>query len=166
AILRVHRSNFRMEGFVAQPDLGALAKLAKADNIPLIEDLGSGALTDFSSFGLEREPTVAESLDAGVDVVTCSGDKLLGGSQAGLVMGTSKLLQRIRKHPLARALRVDKLALAALEGTPPLHADRERAEREAPAPAMLAATPEALTERAERLADELRARVPGLMTEL
>jgi len=166
AILRVHRSNFRMEGFVAQPDLGALAKLAKADNIPLIEDLGSGALTDFSAFGLEREPTIGDSLDAGVDVVTCSGDKLLGGSQAGLILGQAKVLQRIRKHPLARALRVDKLALAALEATLPLYADAERAKKEIPVIAMLAATAEALGERAERLADELRARVPGLLTEI
>ena len=140
AILRVHRSNFRMEGFVAQPELSELAALAKTRGIPLIEDLGSGAIVDLSAFGLEREPTIADSLQAGVDVVTCSGDKLLGASQAGLILGQAKLVTRIRKHPLARALRVDKLALAASEGE--------------------------LTERAQRLASELRARVPGLMTDV
>src|SRR5262249_18505826 len=123
AILRVHRSNFAMEGFVHQPELAELAALTKGRGIPLIEDLGSGALADFASFGLEPEPTVSESLEAGVDVVTCSGDKLLGASQAGLVLGGAKYLTRIRKHPLARTLRVDKLALAALEATLPFYAD-------------------------------------------
>ena len=162
AILRVHRSNFRMQGFVRQPELAELARLAKRRRLPLLEDLGSGALHDLSTFGLEREPTVAESLAAGVSVVTCSGDKLLGGSQAGLVLGRSAALQRIRKHPFARAMRLDKLALAALEATLAVHADPARAEAELPALAMLAATPEVLEERAARLARELDARIPGL----
>jgi len=166
AILRVHRSNFRMEGFVAQPELSELAALAKTRGIPLIEDLGSGAIVDLSAFGLEREPTIADSLQAGVDVVTCSGDKLLGASQAGLILGQAKLVTRIRKHPLARALRVDKLALAALEATLPFYADPERACVEVPVLAMLAASEGELTERAQRLASELRARVPGLMTDV
>jgi len=166
AILRVHKSNFTMEGFVHQPELAELATLAKERGIPLIEDLGSGALADLSAFGLEREPTIAESLEAGVDVVTCSGDKLLGASQAGLILGSAKVVTRIRKHPLARALRVDKLALAALEATLPFYADPERACVEIPVLAMLAATADVLGERAERLASELRARVPGLMTDV
>jgi L-seryl-tRNA(Ser) seleniumtransferase len=166
AILRVHKSNFRMEGFVHQPELAELATLAKERGVPLIEDLGSGALADLSAFGLEREPTVSDSLEAGVDVVTCSGDKLLGASQAGLILGQSKLVTRIRKHPLARALRVDKLALAALEATLPFYADPERACVEIPVLAMLAATEDQLMERAQRLASELRARMPGIMIDI
>jgi L-seryl-tRNA(Ser) seleniumtransferase len=166
AILRVHRSNFRMEGFVHQPELAELAALAKLRGVPLIEDLGSGALADLSAFGLEREPTISESLEAGVSVVTCSGDKLLGASQAGLILGQAKLVTRIRKHPLARALRMDKLALAALEATLPFYADPERACTEIPVLVMLAANEGQLTERAQRLASELRARVPGLMTDV
>ncbi|MCE9626851.1 MAG: L-seryl-tRNA(Sec) selenium transferase [Candidatus Eisenbacteria bacterium] len=162
AILRVHRSNFRMQGFVKQPELADLAKLAKKKRIPLIEDLGSGALTDLGALGLEREPTVGDSLKAGASVVTCSGDKLLGGSQAGLVLGSRALIARIRKHPLARALRTDKLALAALESTLALHADPERARNELPVLAMLGASEAELAERAERLAFELSARVKGL----
>ena len=162
AILRVHRSNFRMQGFVKQPELAELARLARKHKVPLIEDLGSGALVDLSVFGLEREPTVADSLAAGASVVTCSGDKLLGGSQAGLVLGTKTLLAKIRKHPLARALRVDKLALAALESTLSLYAEPERARGEIPTLAMLSASPAELAERAERLLFELTARVAGL----
>jgi len=166
AILRVHRSNFHMQGFVRQPELSDLAALAARRKIPLVEDLGSGALVDLSAFGLEREPTVGESLAAGVDVVTCSGDKLLGGSQAGIIVGRTKLIEKIRKHPLARALRVDKLALAALEATLSLYADPGRARAGIPVLAMLAATPEALSERAQRLAGALSSRVPGLDTEV
>src|SRR5262245_46119091 len=166
ATLPLHQSNFRMEGFVHQPELKELSELARARGIPLIEDLGSGALADLSSFGLEPEPTIRESLEAGVDVVTCSGDKLLGASQAGLILGQSKSITRIRKHPLARALRVDKLALAGLEATLPYYADPERACVEIPVLAMLCASQDVLGERAERLAGELRARVPGLMTEV
>jgi L-seryl-tRNA(Ser) seleniumtransferase len=166
AILRVHRSNFRMQGFVRQPELAELAALAKRRRIPLIEDLGSGALTDLSAFGLEREPTVGESLAAGVGVVTCSGDKLLGGAQAGLVLGEKTLMAKLRRHPLARALRADKLALAALEATLSLYAEPERAKAEIPALAMLAATPAALAARAERLAAELGTRVPALASEI
>lgn len=166
AILRVHRSNFRMQGFVSQPELPELAKLAKRHKIPLIEDLGSGALLDLSVFGLEREPTVGDSLAAGASVVTCSGDKLLGGAQAGLVLGDKALLTQIRRHPLARALRADKLALAALEATLSLYAEPERARAEIPTLAMLAASPAELAARAERLKSELVERVPGLSADI
>jgi len=162
AILRVHRSNFRMQGFVRQPELAELAALAKRHRIPLVEDLGSGALVDLAAFGLEHEPTVAESLAAGANVVTCSGDKLLGGAQAGLVLGGKKLVTAARKHPLARALRADKLALAALEASLALYADPLRARGELPTLAMLAATQEVLRARADRLAEGLRSRVPAL----
>ena len=117
---------------------------------------------DLAPFGLEHEPTVGESLADGCDVVTCSGDKLLGGAQAGLVLGRKRCLDVVRRDPLARALRADKLALAALEATLPLYADPERAAREIPVLAMLRRTGPELEERAHRLAGLLAARVPGL----
>lgn len=162
AILRVHPSNFRIEGFTARPSLPELSKLARRHRVALIEDLGSGALVDLSEFGLEREPTVGDSLAAGADVVTCSGDKLLGGAQAGLVLGAKKYLTRIARDPFARAMRADKLALAALEATLALYADPARAKREVPVLVALHVTEAALRERAERLANELCARVEGL----
>jgi len=162
AVLRVHPSNFRIAGFTARPALEELAQLAHRHKVPLIEDLGSGSLLDLAPFGLEPEPTVAESLAAGCDLVTFSGDKLLGGSQAGLVLGARRVVERVKKDPLSRALRLDKLALAALEATLALYADPERAARDVPALAMLRATPEQLEPRARRLADALQARVPGL----
>ena len=166
AILRVHPSNFRIQGFTARPELAELAKLAKKKRVPLIEDLGSGALVDLAPYGLEHEPTVAESLAAGVDLVTCSGDKLLGGAQAGLILGTKRWVQKVRKDPFARAMRVDKLALAALEATLALYADPVRAAEQIPTLIALRAPREALQGRAERLADELRGRVAGLETRI
>jgi L-seryl-tRNA(Ser) seleniumtransferase len=157
AILRVHRSNFRIEGFTAQPPLDELARLAKRRKIALIEDLGSGALVDLESLGLEREPTVKESLIAGCDVVTFSGDKLLGSTQAGLILGRKRIVDRVRRDPLVRALRVDKLTLAALEATLPAYLDPDRARREIPALAMLGVTPETLERRARRLAEAIAA---------
>jgi L-seryl-tRNA(Ser) seleniumtransferase len=162
AILRVHRSNFRMEGFTKQPEIAALAALARKHRVPLVEDLGSGALADVAAFGLEHEPTVAESLAQGVDLVTFSGDKLLGASQAGMVLGREAWVKKLRKDPLARALRLDKLALAALEATLPLYLDPERAVREIPALAMLAASREVLLLRAQRLKAALEKAIPGI----
>ena len=116
-LLRVHRSNFEISGFTEQPTLGELVSLAKDRNLPLMEDLGSGALVDLNSFGISGEPTVQESLRAGVDIVTYSGDKLLGGPQAGLISGREELVKKMRSNSLFRALRVDKLIYAALEAT-------------------------------------------------
>lgn len=116
-LLRVHRSNFEISGFTGQPRLEELVELAHRRNIPLVEDLGSGALFDLRSVGISDEPTVHESLRAGVDVVTYSGDKLLGGPQSGLLSGRSDLIVRMRSNSLFRALRVDKLTYAALEAT-------------------------------------------------
>ena len=164
AILRVHPSNFRIEGFTARPKLDELSALARRGRVALIEDLGSGALVDLALFGLEHEPTVAESLAAGCQVVTCSGDKLLGGAQAGVLLGRRRWIERVKKDPLARALRLDKLALAALEATLPLYADPERAAREVPVLAMLRQQPEDLERRARHLAEVLAFRVPGLRT--
>jgi L-seryl-tRNA(Ser) seleniumtransferase len=166
AILRVHRSNFRLEGFATQPDPRALAALARQRRIPFLEDLGSGAFVDLEALGLAHEPTVRESLDAGADIVTCSGDKLLGASQAGLILGRKRWIEKVRKDPLARALRLDKLALAALEATLPLYADAAVAAREVPALAMLAAAPEVLEQRAKQLAAALERGVAGLTARL
>jgi L-seryl-tRNA(Ser) seleniumtransferase len=116
-LLRVHPSNFRIVGFTARPSLEELVALSRESGLPLVEDLGSGCLYDFAPLGLTGEPTVTASLDAGVDVVTFSGDKLLGGPQAGLIAGRDERIARIRRNPLFRALRADKLAYAALEAT-------------------------------------------------
>ncbi len=116
-ILKVHTSNFRIMGFTEEADPGSLVSLGKKHHIPVVDDLGSGCLIELDRYGLEREPTVRDCLAAGVDVVTFSGDKLLGGPQAGIILGKRAFLERIRLNPLNRALRIDKLTLAALEAT-------------------------------------------------
>jgi L-seryl-tRNA(Ser) seleniumtransferase len=117
AFLRVHASNFSIVGFVARPELRELADLARERGLLSIEDVGSGCLLDTASYGLAHEPTLAESIAAGVDVVCASGDKLLGGPQAGLILGRADVVDWIRRHPLARALRADKTCLAGIEST-------------------------------------------------
>ena len=146
-ILRVHQANFRVVGFTEQPELGHLAEVAKRAGLPLVDDLGSGALS-----AVGDESTAAASLAAGADLVCFSGDKLLGGPQAGILAGRADLIERLRRHPLQRALRADKLTLAALEGTLALALDPERARREIPVLRMLAEPVAAVRERAERLA--------------
>jgi L-seryl-tRNA(Ser) seleniumtransferase len=162
-LLRVHQSNFRLVGFTEQPALGELAAVARRHGIPLVDDLGSGALV-----ALEDEPTPGRSIGLGADVVCFSGDKLLGGPQAGIVVGRGELLERLGRHPLARALRADKLTLAALEGTLALYLDPAEAARDVPVLRMLAETAERVRARAERLAglvggtvEETVARVGG-----
>jgi len=116
-ILKVHTSNFKIIGFTEEADLSSLVRLGKGRHLPVVNDMGSGCLLELDHYGLTREPTVMDSLEAGVDVVTFSGDKLLGGPQAGIIVGREALLERIKKNPLNRALRIDKMTLAALEGT-------------------------------------------------
>jgi L-seryl-tRNA(Ser) seleniumtransferase len=148
AILRVHQSNFRVVGFTELPTLAELAQIAHEAALPLVDDLGSGALLD-----LGDEPTAASSLAAGADLVCFSGDKLLGGPQAGIVVGRAELVERLRRHPLQRAVRADKLTLAALEGTLGLYLDPERARREIPVLRMLDETAKATRVKAARLAE-------------
>jgi L-seryl-tRNA(Ser) seleniumtransferase len=146
-LLRVHPSNFRVVGFGERPRLGELAELAARRGLPLVDDLGSGSLAD-----LGDEPTVRDSLAGGANLVCFSGDKLLGGPQAGIVAGRAELVERLRRHPLQRALRADKLALAALEGTLALYLDPALARRDVPVLRMLGEPAEAVRARAERLA--------------
>jgi len=154
AIMRIHSSNFLQLGFVSQPNLSDLADVAHShlqewgDRVLLIDDLGSGTLLDTSAYGLAPEPTVQESLSAGADIVTFSGDKLLGGPQAGLIVGRSALIERLRRHPMARALRVDKMVLAALDTTLRSY-QQQRVIEEVPVWTMIAASLPSLQERAE-----------------
>jgi L-seryl-tRNA(Ser) seleniumtransferase len=151
-LLRVHQSNFRLVGFTELPSVAELAKVAQRHDLPLVDDLGSGALTPSNSPLLREEPSVRESLDAGADLVCFSGDKLLGGPQAGIVVGSAELVERLRRHPLQRAVRADKLTLAALEGTLALYLEPERALREVPVLRMALEDADAVRARAERLA--------------
>ena len=149
AMVKVHRSNFAMDGFVADVDHGALAALGRARGIPVLHDLGSGLMISLERVGLTGEPTVAEVVRAGAGLVTMSGDKLLGGPQAGIIVGPAAEIARIRDNPLTRALRVDKLTIAALEATLALYRDPDRAFHEIPTLRMLGTAVEMLLERAE-----------------
>jgi L-seryl-tRNA(Ser) seleniumtransferase len=153
ALLRVHQSNFRMVGFTGRPSLADLAGLAAAHEIALIDDLGSGQLLDLPD--LVDEPTARDAIAAGANLVCFSGDKLLGGPQAGIVVGTGEAVERVRRHPLARAMRIDKLSLAALEATLELYLDPARAVAEVPVLAMVAEPAEAVERRARLLAERL-----------
>jgi len=156
-LLKVHPSNFRILGFTADVPTADLARLGRERGVPVFEDLGSGALLDFGAMGLRGEPVVADSLRAGADLVSFSGDKLLGGPQAGLLVGRRDLIERIRRNPLARAVRIDKLCLAALEATLRLYRDPETAQREVPILRMLAESADAVGVRARRVADRAAA---------
>jgi L-seryl-tRNA(Ser) seleniumtransferase len=151
-LLRVHQSNFRLVGFTELPTVADLAKVAQRHELPLVDDLGSGALSPSNAVLLSEEPSVRESLDAGSDLVCFSGDKLLGGPQAGIVVGNAELVERLRRHPLQRAVRADKLTLAALEGTLALYLEPERAVREVPVLRMALEDADAVRARAEHLA--------------
>ena len=150
AIMRVHPSNFAQVGFTESPDARELANLARECGLLLINDLGSGALLDTASYGLAREPLIGEALEAGADLVTFSGDKLLGGPQAGVIVGSAQVIEPIARRPLARALRPDKMTIAGLRATLG-HYLRDEAEDEVPVWQMIAAGVDDLRERAERM---------------
>ena len=156
-LLRVHPSNFTVTGFTDKPSLEDLVALSQRTGLPLVEDLGSGCLVDLSEHGI-TEPTVRQSIEAGVGIVTFSGDKLLGGPQAGIIAGRKELVARVRRHPLFRALRVDKLTIAALETT--LGAYLRAAWDEIPVMRMIRMTPQELKRRAENFLRELRPELP------
>ena len=156
-LLKVHCSNYSIVGFTAEVSLRELVAIGARHKVPVMEDLGSGTFVDFSKYGLMREPTVQESVASGADLVAFSGDKLLGGPQAGIVVGRGEFIARIRKNPINRALRIDKLTLAALEGTLRLYRDEATALARIPTLRMLTATEEAVAQRAEELARRLAA---------
>jgi L-seryl-tRNA(Ser) seleniumtransferase len=154
-VLKVHRSNFRLLGFTADVESAELVALAHGRGLPVMDDLGSGALVDLAPMGLPREPLAGDAVRAGVDVVTFSGDKLLGAPQAGILLGRRDLIARIRRNPLARAVRIDKLCLAGLEATLRLLREPDRARRELPVLAMLSLSAGEIGRRAEALVARL-----------
>jgi L-seryl-tRNA(Ser) seleniumtransferase len=163
ALLRVHPSNFRILGFTERPELAELVELARGHNLPLLEDLGSGCLVDLSPLGVKDEPPAGRSVKAGVDVVTFSGDKMLGGPQAGILTGKRAPLEKIRRNPLFRALRVDKLTISALEATVALYLREDW--KAIPALRLMYTSREEIARRAARLAERIAAR-PEFTVEL
>lgn len=156
-VLKVHTSNYRILGFTESVTGEELAELAHQNEIPVLEDLGSGLLMDLTPYGLPREPTVREALKTGIDLVTFSGDKLLGGPQAGIIVGNRDVIDKVRKHPMARALRLDKMTLAALEATLQLYLDPQKALQQVPTLKMLSLTEEELQQRCKELLPKVTA---------
>jgi L-seryl-tRNA(Ser) seleniumtransferase len=159
-IMRVHASNYRIVGFTKTPILKELADLAHDSGLVLYEDAGSGALLDFTEYGIDGEPVIRNSIVAGADVVSFSGDKLLGGPQAGLLVGRSQIIERMRSHPLYRALRADKLRLAALEATLDSYA-RDASAQEVPAHHFISLSANEIKKRADKIVRRLRNKIPG-----
>ncbi len=155
-VMRAHRSNFKIVGFTEEPDLKDIVDVSHKAGVIVVDDLGSGALLDTAKYGLAHEPTVQESLAAGVDLVCFSGDKLLGGPQAGIILGKAELIAKIKKHPLARAMRADKTCLTGITATL-LHYLKDEAEREIPIWRMMSLTPHQLQVRAETWREALGA---------
>lgn len=151
ALMKIHTSNFKIVGFTHSVSSSELVELGRRNSLPVIEDLGSGCLLSLSNYGIVDEPTVTDSIAVGMDVVSFSGDKLLGGPQAGIIVGKKKYLNRMKQHPLARALRIDKLTLAALEGTLRLYLDPAEACAKIPVLRMLAADEQSLNDKARKL---------------
>ena len=157
AIVKVHRSNFAIEGFTSDVSVDRLAFIAAEHGLPVIHDLGSGLMVSLDDYGLAGEPTASMALASGASLVLMSGDKLLGGPQAGIILGAANLMAKLRKNPFARAMRVDKLTLSALEATLRLYLEPERALKEIPVLSMLTAPVEEIDARAEAVAAKLRA---------
>ncbi|MCD6525764.1 MAG: L-seryl-tRNA(Sec) selenium transferase [Desulfuromonas sp.] len=155
-LLKIHTSNYRIVGFAQSVAAAEMVELGQKNKIPVMEDLGSGMLFDLSEFGLPREPTVREGVEAGIDLLTFSGDKLLGGPQAGLIVGKKWAIDKIRNHPLARALRIDKLTLAALETTLRHYLDRQQAIDKVPVLRMLNMKADELEQRSQAFMARLR----------
>jgi L-seryl-tRNA(Ser) seleniumtransferase len=155
ALLLVHPSNFVVVGFAESVSLAELVKLGRTKNLPVIHDIGSGAVVDFAQFGFSDEPLASASIKHGADLVLFSGDKLLGGPQSGIIVGRRELVDKIARHPLTRALRVDKLTLAALGATLRLYREPEQARHHIPLLQLLSAPLENLRSRAERLAPQM-----------
>ena len=161
ALLKVHTSNYRIVGFTKEVSLAELVAIGRRHGLPVIEDLGSGNLTDFTGMGLAGEPTVQQAVADGADVVTFSGDKVLGGPQAGIIVGRAEHIAAIRKNPLNRAIRIDKMTLAALEATLRLYRDPQRAKALIPTLAMITVAPETLAKKARKLAAILKKSLAG-----
>lgn len=161
-LLKVHTSNFKIMGFTEEVSLEELVNLGKEKSVPVIEDIGSGVLIDLSKYGFSYEPTVQESVKKGVDIVTFSGDKMLGGPQAGIIVGKKEYIDKIKKNQLTRALRIDKLTLAALEGTLKYYLDEERAIKDIPTLNMMLSQKEEHKKRAQRLKNKIIKAVKGL----
>lgn len=158
-LLRVHTSNFRIIGFASEVPAEAMVSLARRKGLATMEDLGSGSLIDFSEYGFPKEPTVQEIVKAGVDVVTFSGDKLLGGPQAGIIVGRSEIIEKIKKNPLNRALRIDKFTLSTLESVMREYFDLATAVKNVPTLAMLTASPEIVKKRAQKIQRRLKKKI-------
>ena len=156
ALLKVHTSNFKVVGFTESVSINELVDIGKDKKIPVIEDIGSGALVDVHRYGLSDEPLAKESLKSGADIVSFSGDKLLGGLQCGIILGSEKYIAKMKKHPLYRAFRVDKITIAALEATLRVYKDPRAAERDIPVLTMLSLTEDTIKSRAEKLSDDIK----------
>ncbi len=157
ALMKVHTSNYVVCGFTEAASIDELVALGKKTDVPVIDDVGSGALIDFSKYGLTDEPTIQRSIKAGADVILFSGDKLIGGPQCGIVVGKEKYIEKITKHPMMRAMRVDKMTLAGLAATLRLYRNIDEAEEKVPLLAMLSTTMDSLRSRAERMLPRLQA---------
>ena len=165
ALMKVHTSNYRIMGFTEEASLEDLVAIGKEHDLPVIFDMGNGLMVDLSAYGLD-EPNVPASLATGIDVMLFSGDKLLGGPQGGIIVGKKKYIEKMKKHPLARALRVDKMTFAAMEETLKKYRDEEKAKREIPVLRMITEDADSLRGRAEELADKIRFYAAGLKAEV